>query len=217
MNHFEKLRKTMVDTQVRPSGVSCTEVINALANVPRELFVPEYLKNLSYIEENIVFESGRFMVQPRILGKLLENLLIQKDESVLVVGSGCGYMASVVGKLAELVVGVESDKVLIESAEQSVIEAGIDNVIIVESELSLGATQHGLYDVIIFEGAIDLVPDIILSQLKEYGRIAAFFSERNLTEARVGVKVNGILSWRSCFSCDVPVMKEFRKLKTFSL
>ena len=112
---------------------------------------------------------------------------------------------------------MESDKVLIESAEQSVIEAGIDNVIIVESELSLGATQHGLYDVIIFEGAIDLVPDIILSQLKEYGRIAALFSERNLTEARVGVKVNGILSWRSCFSCDVPVMKEFRKLKTFSL
>jgi protein-L-isoaspartate(D-aspartate) O-methyltransferase len=217
MNHFEKLRKTMVDTQVRPSGVSCTEVIDALASVPRELFVPEYLKNLSYIEENIVFESGRFMVQPRILGKLLENLLIQKDESVLVVGSGCGYMASVVGKLAELVVGVESDKVLIESSEQSVIEAGIDNVIIVESELSLGATQHGLYDVIIFEGAIDLVPDIILSQLKEYGRIAAFFSERNLTEARVGVKVNGILSWRSCFSCDVPVMKELRKLKTFSL
>jgi protein-L-isoaspartate(D-aspartate) O-methyltransferase len=157
------------------------------------------------------------MVQPRILGKLLENLLIQKDESVLVVGSGCGYMASVVGKLAELVVGVESDKVLIESSEQSVIQAGIDNVIIVESELPLGATQHGLYDVIIFEGAIDLVPDIILSQLKDYGRIAAFFSERNLTEARVGVKVNGILSWRSCFSCDVPVMKEFRKLKTFSL
>ena len=217
MNHFEKLRKTMVDTQVRPSGVSCTEVIDALASVPRELFVPEYLKNLSYIEENIVFESGRFMVQPRILGKLLENLLIQKDESVLVVGSGCGYMASVVGKLAELVVGVESDKVLIESSEQSVIEAGIDNVIIVESELSLGATQHGLYDVIIFEGAIDLVPDIILSQLKEYGRIAAFFSERNLTEARVGVKVNGILSCRSCFSCDIPVMKEFRKSKTFSL
>jgi len=68
----------MVDTQVRPSGVSCTEVIDALASVPRELFVPEYLKNLSYIEENIVFESGRFMVQPRILGKLLENLLIQK-------------------------------------------------------------------------------------------------------------------------------------------
>ena len=83
MNHFEKLRKTMVDTQVRPSGVSRTEVIDALASVPRELFLPEYLKNLSYIEENIVFESGRFIVQPRILGKLLAKPIKTKINAKL--------------------------------------------------------------------------------------------------------------------------------------
>ena len=154
MTSYEILRKTMVDTQVRPAGVSRFDVIEAISEVPRELFVPEKLKKLSYVEGNINLGGDGFIIEPRILAKLLQNLGISIKESVIVVGRGCGYTAAVIGKLSELVVGVDSSDMSVEMSNRAVISAGVDNTIMLDGELAVGAPQHGPYDVLVVSGGI---------------------------------------------------------------
>jgi len=217
MNTYEALRKTMVDTQVRPSGVSRVDVIEAIGEIPRELFLPDHLKKLSYVEGNLNLGSNNFIIEPRILAKLLQSLAINRQESVLVLGSGCGYVAAVIGKLSELVVGVENNKDNVDSSDQAIISAGINNIIIMHGELGLGAPKHGPYDVVVFPGGVHEIPEVILDQVKEGGRVAAFFTEDSLTQAKIGVKVKGSISWRTYFDCDVPLIKEFEMTQVFSL
>ena len=207
----------MVDTQVRPSGVSRVDVIEAIGEIPRELFLPDHLKKLSYVEGNLNLGSNNFIIEPRILAKLLQSLAINRQESVLVLGSGCGYVAAVIGKLSELVVGVENNKDNVDSSDQAIISAGINNIIIMQGELGLGAPKHGPYDVVVFPGGVHVIPEVILDQVKEGGRVAAFFTEDSLTQAKIGVKVKGSISWRTYFDCDVPLIKEFEMTQVFSL
>jgi len=205
----------MVDTQVRPSGISSFDVIEAISQVPRELFVPDKLKTLSYVEGNINLGGEGFIIESRILAKLLQNLAINIKESVIVVGRGCGYTAAVIGKLSELVVAVDSNKANVEMSNIAAISAGVDNTIMVEGELAVGAPQHGPYDVLVFSGGIHQIPEQLLEQVKESGRIAAFFNEGSLTHAKIGIKSRGVISWRTCFDCDIPLLKEFEAHNKF--
>ena len=215
MTSYEILRKTMVDTQVRPAGVSRFDVIEAISEVPRELFVPEKLKKLSYVEGNINLGGDGFIIEPRILAKLLQNLGISIKESVIVVGRGCGYTAAVIGKLSELVVGVDSSDMSVEMSNRAVISAGVDNTIMLDGELAVGAPQHGPYDVLVVSGGIHKISEQLVEQVKESGRIAAFFNEGGLTHARIGIKSRGVISWRTCFDCDIPLLKEFEAHNKF--
>ncbi|MFQ3354487.1 MAG: protein-L-isoaspartate(D-aspartate) O-methyltransferase [Paracoccaceae bacterium] len=217
MNKFEALRKTMVDTQVRPSGITRGEVIDAMNSIPRELFLPESLADLSYVEHSIGLRSNRFLVDPRTLAKLLESAKIKENELVLVVASGCGYSSAVIGFLAEAVVALESDEDFIVESDKSLTNAGIDNVIVIHGALGLGASQHGPYDVIILEGSVDEIPAPLIDQIKDKGRILAFFKHGTICEAKLGIKSQGVISWRVCFSCYVPQLKELQTQEVFVL
>ena len=217
MTSYEILRKTMVDTQVRPAGVSRFDVIEAISETPRELFIPDQLKELSYVEGHIGLGCGGFIIEARILAKLLQNLAINTKELVLVIGRGCGYTAAVVGRLSELVVGVDCNQMNVEISNRAVVAAGVDNVIMVEGELAAGAPQHGPYDVLVFSGGIHQFPSELVEQIKENGRVAGFFNEGGLTHARIGIKSRGVISWRTCFDCDIPLMKEFEACNKFVL
>jgi len=217
MNKFEALRKTMVDTQVRPSGVTRGEIVDAMSSVPRELFLPESLIYFSYVEDSIQLRSNRFLVDPRTLAKLLEAAKIKKNELVLVVASGCGYSSAVVGFLGEAVIALESDKDFIVESDESLTKAGIDNVIVVHGALELGAPQHGPYDVIIVEGSVDEIPAPLIDQIKDKGRILTFFKHGTICQAKLGIKSEGVISWRVCFSCYVLQLKELRTKEVFVL
>jgi len=207
----------MVDTQVRPSGVTRGEIVDAMSSVPRELFLPESLIDFSYVEDSIKLRSNRFLVDPRTLAKLLEAAKIKKNELVLVVASGCGYSSAVVGFLGEAVVALESDKDFIVESDESLTKAGIDNVIVVHGALELGAPQHGPYDVIIVEGSVDEIPAPLIDQIKDKGRILTFFKHGTICETKLGIKSEGIISWRVCFSCYVPQLKELQTKEVFVL
>ena len=207
----------MVDTQIRPSGISRFDVIEAISEIPRELFIPEQLKELSYVEGNIKLVSGGFIIEPRILAKLLQNLAINTKELVLVIGRGCGYTTAVIGRLSELVVGVDNNHMNVDMSNRAVVATGVDNAIMVEGDLTVGAPQHGPYDVLVFSGGIQKVPPELVEQVKENGRVAGFFNEGGLTHAKIGIKSKGIISWRTCFDCDIPLMKEFEAFNKFVL
>ena len=217
MSEFARRRTIMVDTQVRPSDVTKFPIIEAMLTVPRELFVPNALQEAAYAGENLEIAPGRTILDPRTLAKILEVVNIQPTDLVLDVACGMGYSCAVAAHLAEAVIALEDNPDLCAEAESALATAGADNVAVVEGPLEAGAAKHGPYDVILIQGAVETVPDTLTDQLKDGGRIAAIFEDGRLGTVRVGLKADGVMSWRSAFNADAPVVSSFRKEAEFSL
>jgi protein-L-isoaspartate(D-aspartate) O-methyltransferase len=217
MTDFTARRTMMVDTQVRPSDVTKFPIIDAMLRVPREAFVPARMREVAYLGENLDLGASRVVLAPRTLAKMLDALDIEGDDLVLDIGPAHGYSAAVIARLAEAVVGVEDDPALVEEAQRALGDAGADNVVMVEGALSAGAPDHGPYDVILVEGAVEHLPDAITGQLKEGGRIACLFSEEALGVIRIGYKIDGRMNWRDAFNAGAPVLPGFERHAAFTL
>ena len=161
MTDYTALRTTMVDTQVRPSDVTKFNVIEAMLSVPREAFVPRDKRDAAYVGEHIDLGGGRVVLDPRVLAKMLDAADVQKDELVLDIGSGLGYSAAVIARMAEAVVAVEDDADQVAEAQTILSEQGADNVVMHEGPLAKGAADHGPYDVIILQGSVEFLPDAL--------------------------------------------------------
>ncbi|WP_339108495.1 protein-L-isoaspartate O-methyltransferase [Thioclava sp. GXIMD4216] len=216
MQDFETRRVVMVDTQVRPNDVTKFPIIEAMLNVPRETYVPDSLRELAYLGENLEIAPDRVLLEPRIFAKLLDALNIRSNDLVLDLGCGLGYSSAIIAHLAEAVVAVEEDP-LAKQAELTLGQAEVDNIAVVHNALPQGAPQHGPFDVIMIEGAVEEVPDTILESLKEGGRIGTVFMENNLGIARIGIKTDGVVNWRDAFNAAAPVLSGFRQVSRFSL
>lgn len=217
MTDFASRRTTMVDTQVRPSDVTKFPIIDALLRVPREAFVPEDLKEAAYVGNNLDLGEGRVLLEPRSFAKMLDVLNIQPSELVLDVASGHGYSTAVLSLLAEAVVAVEADADMVRDATTALAEFGADNAAIVEGDMAEGVAQHGPYDVIVIEGAVAKIPDALVAQLKDGGRICAVFADGALGAVRIGYKQNGAVTWRFAFNASAPVLPGFDAEKEFAL
>lgn len=217
MPDFATRRTMMVDTQVRPSDVTKFPIIDAMLNIPREDFVPAARREAAYMGENLDLGEGRVLLEPRTLAKMLDVLDVSNSELVLDVGAASGYSAAVIARMAEAVVALEEDETLSADAAEALSHAGADNVIVHSGALSAGAAEHGPYDVIVIEGAIETLPDAISAQLKEGGRIAAIFMEGALGEARIGHMQQGQISWRMAFNAGAPVLPGFQREAVFQL
>ncbi len=217
MSDFASRRVMMVDTQVRPSDVTKFPIIDAMLSVPRELYVPYARREAAYVGENLEIGTGRVMLEARTLAKLLDALDIQPDELVLDLGCGLGYSAAVIARLADTVVAVEEDSALAGEAQRLLSEEGVDNALVIAGPLALGAAKHAPYDVVTVQGAVETIPDAIMSQIKDGGRIGAVFMSGALGTAMVGFKTEGGISWRSVFNATAPVLDGFRKARSFTL
>ena len=217
MTDFAQLRTTMVDTQVRPSDVTKYTIIEAMLNVPRETFVPDDKRSEAYVGEHIELKAQRVVLDPRVLAKMLDALNVQKDELVLDLGCGLGYSSALLSRMAEAVISVEEVEELAAVAQTRLSENGADNVVVETGALAQGAAQHGPYDAVIIEGGVEDVPDAILAQVKENGRICAIFMEGGLGIVRLGYKIEGSLTWRMLFNATAPVLPGFEKTREFTL
>lgn len=217
MTDFATRRLMMVDTQVRPSDVTKFPIIDAMLSTPRENFVPRDRREAAYVDGNLDIAAGRVLLEPRTFAKLLDALDLQNDELVLDLGCGLGYSSAIMAQIAQAVVAVEVDASLIEDGQVALSDAGADNVILHEAALDVGAPEHGPYDVIAVQGGVEMVPDTILAQLKEGGRIAALFMDGALGEVRIGHKLDGVVNWRSAFNATAPVLAGFTKERAFAL
>lgn len=207
----------MVDTQVRPSDVTKFPIIDAMLSVPRELFVPADKREAAYIGENIDLGGGSVVLEPRTLAKLLDALDIQPDEVVLDLGCGYGYSTAVLAYLAEFVVAVEGDEARASEAQTTLSEQGVDNAAVMAGNPAEGSPKSGPYDVVIVQGAVENLPQAIIDQINEGGRIGCLFAEGALGVARVGYKIDGRLSWRYAFNAGAPVLPGFEKHTAFVL
>lgn len=176
MQDFVTRRSLMVDTQVRPNDVTKFPIIEAMLTIPREDFVPAARREAAYVGENLPVAPGRVVLEPRNFAKMLDGLDVQPTDLVLDLGCGLGYSAAVIARMAEAVVAVEEGD-LATLAEATLSQAGVDNVAVVQGPVADGSAKHGPYDVVMIEGGVETVPQAILDQIKEGGRIAAIFME----------------------------------------
>lgn len=217
MTDFATRRTVMVDSQVRPSDVTKFPIIDAMLNVPRERFVPGAMREAAYVGETLDLGSGRSLLEPRSLAKMLDALDIGPGELVLDIAPAYGYSAAVIARLAEAVVAVEEDEDMASEAQATLSDVGADNVAVVTGPLAEGAPKHGPYDVITIQGGVEQVPTALADQLKEGGRIGCLFMDGALGTCRIGHKIDGQISWRFAFNAAAPVLPGFAREASFAL
>ena len=182
MTGFERERLTMVESQLRPNEVTDTRLLAAMRALPRERFVPPKLSALAYMDEAIevfpAFDGAppRFLLAPMVLARLVQLAAIQPEDSVLDIGCATGYSTAVLASLGRSVIGLEPEPELARAARDRLRELGIENAAIVEGPLSAGLPEGAPYDVIVLNGSVPEVPESLLAQLKDGGRLAAILS-----------------------------------------
>ncbi|MFS4438539.1 protein-L-isoaspartate O-methyltransferase family protein [Paracoccaceae bacterium GXU_MW_L88] len=217
MTDFAAARHAMVDCQIRPSDVTRYPIIDAMLNVPREEFVPVSQRPVAYAGQELPLGNGRVMLSPREFGKMLDAMEITPEELVLHIGTGLGYGAAVLGRLAEAVISVEENEDLAGNAAETLAAQQVDNVAITNGPLTAGDPDHAPYDVILIEGGVEEVPVALTDQLKDGGRIGAFVMEGAVGQFRVGYKSDSSISWRAVFDATSPVLPGFIAEDAFSL
>lgn len=217
MSDFSTRRVMMVDTQVRPSDVTKFPIIEAMLAIPREVYVPDAMREAAYMGENVEIAQGRVVLEARSFAKMLDALDIQPGELVLDLGCGLGYSTAVIARLADAVVAVEENEALAAEAQRTLSAEGVDNAAVVVGTLSEGDAKHAPYDVITLQGGVEAVPAELLAQLREGGRIGAIFLEGALGVARVGYKIDGVVTWRYAFNAAAPLLPGFAAKRGFTL
>jgi len=217
MSDYADRRTMMVDTQIRPSDVTKFTIIEAMLSVPREVFVPSAKREAAYADAAMPLGSGRFMVEPRTLAKMLDALDVTNTDLVLDLGAGYGYSSAVLARMAEAVVAVEPNEEFATEAQDALNEVSADNVIWHTGALVEGAEKLGPYDVILVQGGVEMVPDALVSQLKDGGRIGCLFMDGPLGSVKIGYKSAGSISWRFAFNATAPMLDGFANESSFAL
>jgi len=205
----------MVKSQIRTNRVTDLRVVEALSEVPRERFVPKRLRGIAYIDEDLEIAAGRYLMEPMVLARLLNELSIEGDELALVIGAGSGYSTAVLAYLCGTVVGVESDAEMAATASETLASLGIDNAAVVEGPLAEGYAKQGPYDIVLFDGAVSEVPDTIERQLAEGGRMAAVVRSDGVGRATLFMRTAGVVSGRPVFDAATPLLPGFEKQPGF--
>ena len=215
---FATARKAMVDCQLRPSKVTNQFILDAFMTIPREDFVGKQQRAMAYIDEDLPVSGGRCLMEPMVLARLLQSLEIRPDDSVLIVGAGCGYGTAVAAKLAGSVIAIETRANLVDKAQDVLVSIGVDNAAIVKSRLVDGYPEEGPYDRILIEGGVETVPDNLLKQLTPKGRLAAIYRKPGhpVGVASVWTRSGTEFTHTPLFDARVPNLDEFNAKVEFS-
>ena len=208
---YAAARLNMVECQIRTNRVIDQALLDAFASLPRERFVPPPYRGRAYVDEDVPLGGGRCLMEPMVLGRLLQVAAIEPGDVVLDVGCATGYSAAVMARLASSVVALESDKALAAQATQTLAELGVHNVSVVEGRLTEGCPIQAPYNVILIDGAVELVPPAILDQLAEGGRLVTVLGQGAPRRATLMERIGGTVSGRPLFEAAVAPLPGFSR------
>lgn len=209
MSEFAAARENMVESQVRPNGITDHRIIDAMAKLPREDFVPAELRAVAYAGENLPVAPGRYLPDAMAFARLLQLAEVKPDDNVLLVGAGAGYGAAVVARIASRVVALEQDAGLLAVARAQL--AGLGNVTVAEGALTDGWKAGGPYDVVLFEGRVGEVPQTIFAQVKDGGRVVAAVGEGAVAKAHLWNCAGDPPALRLAFDVSVAALPGFAR------
>jgi protein-L-isoaspartate(D-aspartate) O-methyltransferase len=202
-------RLKMVDGQVRPADVTSPELIAALLNLPRDCFVPAGMQAQAYLDGEIEIAPGRALPRPLVLARLIQAARVTDRDHVLDVGCGLGYSAAVLARLAGSVVALEEDAALARQAKAALTANGAGNVDVVCGPLVDGWPAAAPYDLILLDGATEIVPETLGRQLKPDGRLVCMFGRGPVTQGTIFRLAEGRLLGRSIFDAGAPLLPGF--------
>lgn len=209
----ESLRATMIETQLKPSGVINPRTAAAFFAVPRENFVVPAQQGIAYAEAEPEIGEGRRMLQPRSIGHLVEAANTKPEDKALVVGAGTGYSAAILAELAGHVTALEQDAELASKARTLLVDWG--NVKVAEGPLADGCAEDAPYTLILFDGVIEELPNAIAGQLADGGRIVAIVHDKNISRAAIAYKSGGSLKFEPYVDATGPDLPGFKKAPVF--
>ncbi len=219
MPDFAALRRAMIDGQVRTSNVTDLRVIGAMLELPRERFVPRDKIDLAYLDLDIPVSApgrpARRMLKPMVLAKLLQAAEVRDHHHVLDIGATTGYSSALLGRLAGSVIALEEDAELAQTAREALAALGAANVKVVTGALRAGWPEGGPYDLIVLEGASEIVPHHLQSQLKEGGRLICMLRRGAAGRAMLYRAQAGELSGWPIFDAAAQVLPGFEREPEF--
>ena len=168
---YREARKEMVSTQIRLRGVSNKDVLSAMIEVPRHRFVPKKLVSQAYEDHPIPIGQGQTISQPYVVALMTESLKLKGDERVLEIGTGSGYQAAILSRVAKEVYSIEIKERLYKKASKVLQLMGFTNVKTRHGDGYFGWAEAAPYDCIMITAAIDHIPPPLLKQLKKDGRL----------------------------------------------
>ena len=219
MSGFSTARQKMVDGQVRPSDVTDIRILDAMLAVPREAFVPSSQRALAYLDLDLDVSEGasdkRYLIKPVVTAKMLQAAEIKQGDNVLVVGCATGYAAAIMAHLAGQVTATESDSSLAAKAVDVLAGLGLANVTVQTAAAADGDPANAPYDAIILNGATEIVPDRLYSQLREGGRLVGVFATTQPPRATIVTCSHGDFGHRALFDAAVPVLPGLERVAAF--
>jgi protein-L-isoaspartate(D-aspartate) O-methyltransferase len=226
MADFNLARHNMVESQIRTNKVTDSRIVGALRHVPRHLFVAPARQSLAYADEPLALGGGRFLAPPMLAARLYQAAQLAENDLVLVVGSGTGYGAAVLGRIVSAVVALEQDpdlaataRKLLENSTGELSEVGTgDNVILVEGPLAAGWPKQAPYDAILFEGAVESVPETLTDQLALGGRLLAVVREAGRPRRATNIRRTAYAHASTpIFDAMLPMLPGFARVREFAL
>ena len=183
--NIEQARFNMIEQQIRPWNVLDQDVLDLLHVVKREQFVPAAYQNLAFADVEIPLPGGAAMLAPKFEARILQEVGVRKHETVLEIGTGSGYMAALLAHRAAKVTTVEINPETAELAKKNLANAGIHNVTVETGNGAEGWAKGAPYDAIVISGALEVLPEAFLKQVKVGGRIAAIVGQAPVMEASI--------------------------------
>ena len=221
MDDFAASRTKMVDCQLRTEDVTDYAVLAAMGEIPREIFVSPRMRSLAYIDEDILLKesadplSARYLMEPAPFARLAQLGEIEPSDIVLDVGCVTGYSTAVLAQLANSVVAIEVDAELAALASEKLVDLGVANAAVVTGPLEEGFPSEGPYDVIFLGGAVEFVPEALLAQLKEGGRLVAVIGYGRAAAATRFSRTGGEIGSRAVFNAHLRPLPGFVRPKSF--
>lgn len=212
-HNFEQMRRAMVASQLRTTGVNDPRVVAAMGTVPRERFVPRERAPVAYADALVPLPGGRELNTPMALGRMLAEARLQGDERALVIGAATGYAAAVVARLAGRTIALECDPALAATARAALTGTGVE---LVEGPLEAGWAADAPYDFILIDGAVERVPQAIIDQVVDGGVLAAAILDRGVARLSVGRVFGGAYGATAYSDAAVPVLPGFSRPREFS-
>lgn len=211
MSDFALARRNMIDGQLRPNRVTNVALLAAIGELPRERFLPEALRSVAYADEDVPLGGGRYLMEPMVLARLIQVLQPQPDDRAVVIGAGRGYGAALLARLVKTVTAVESDAALAAAGGQIAKDLGLSDIQWIVGNLEQGAPGAAPFDIVLVEGAVRQIPQTILDQMGEGGRLAVTISGAPgaLGVAQLFVKNGGVTSGRPLFDAGTPLLPGF--------
>jgi protein-L-isoaspartate(D-aspartate) O-methyltransferase len=218
-------RLNMVDSQVRPSDITDRRIIRAMGQVPRELFVPDALQSIAYMDNPVPLGRGlgaRWLMEPRLFAKLLQLAEVPDGGRVLEIGTGTGYGCAVLAMMGCKATAVEESDELASGARAALNAVGkaptdLSAPMVRTGNLTLGAPEDGPFDAILVCGSIADIPPALFDQLKNGGRLVAIKGLGANGKATVWARSGNTFAAREAFDASAAPLAGFQKAAAFSL